>query len=377
MAARRGRAVGVALLLTLALACVAFFVWVRSTTPQAGRVRDEALMVGRDAGQFSRRRRGLLPRHGRHGVALTPEEVKGRNTWLVWTAGNDRSVGRTGVTSLRRARLPEDVSSVASGSLERGHRRQPLGVFRAGQRAVLRQTDGGPDPKRFGLWLDERRAGLPARPVRERAQVSRRHDRRARTRTVPLGSYYGVRHGHRRACGCSRTPISTSARRKAWDAERYYTDPSYYNSNTTLIRPYRVGMSCGFCHVGPNPDNPPADPDNPEWENLSSNVGAQYFWIDRIFDWDADPSNFVVPAVPRLAAGHARYLARLQRQHQQPADDERHLLLRAAPARRQALGQGDAGRRRAEQQAVQRLRQGRARSRSSSRRPTSSGRRGC
>ena len=68
--------------------------------------------------------------------------------------------------------------------------------------------------------------------------------------------------------------------------------PPYYNSNT-LVRPYRVGMSCGFCHVGPNPTNPPADPENPKWENLSSNVGAQYFWVDRIFDWDADPSTFV------------------------------------------------------------------------------------
>ena len=52
-------------------------------------------------------------------------------------------------------------------------------------------------------------------------------------------------------------------------------------------------MSCGFCHVGPNPTKPPADPEHPKWENLSSNVGAQYFWTSRIFDWDADPSSFV------------------------------------------------------------------------------------
>jgi hypothetical protein len=51
-------------------------------------------------------------------------------------------------------------------------------------------------------------------------------------------------------------------------------------------------MSCGFCHVGPNPVNPPADPENPKWENLSSNVGAQYFWIDRVLSWDADKSSF-------------------------------------------------------------------------------------
>src|SRR5262245_63685117 len=40
---------------------------------------------------------------------------------------------------------------------------------------------------------------------------------------------------------------------------------------TTLFRsPYRVGMSCGFCHVGPNPVNPPTDPNNPAWADLSS-----------------------------------------------------------------------------------------------------------
>ena len=52
-----------------------------------------------------------------------------------------------------------------------------------------------------------------------------------------------------------------------------------------LVRPYRVGMSCGFCHVGPNPIRPPADPENPKWENLSSLVGAQYFWWDLVFNW--------------------------------------------------------------------------------------------
>ena len=52
-------------------------------------------------------------------------------------------------------------------------------------------------------------------------------------------------------------------------------------------------MSCGFCHVGPNPIKPPADPENPKWANLSSNVGAQYFWVDRIFYWNADPTDFV------------------------------------------------------------------------------------
>jgi hypothetical protein len=76
--------------------------------------------------------------------------------------------------------------------------------------------------------------------------------------------------------------------RARWDPERYYTDPSYYNDRD-LVRPYRVGMSCAFCHVGPSPINPPEDPENPKWENLASNPGAQYFWVSRIFFWDTRP----------------------------------------------------------------------------------------
>jgi hypothetical protein len=56
-------------------------------------------------------------------------------------------------------------------------------------------------------------------------------------------------------------------------------------------------MSCGFCHVGPSPIHPPADPENPQWENLNSTVGAQYSWFDRIWVWSADPSNFTFQLV--------------------------------------------------------------------------------
>ena len=94
------------------------------------------------------------------------------------------------------------------------------------------------------------------------------------------------------ACGFFPIRISTKRRQKKWDAERFYTDPKYYNDKN-LVRPYRVGMSCGFCHVGPSPVKPPADPENPKWENLNSNPGAQYFWVDRILFWEKDESSFI------------------------------------------------------------------------------------
>ncbi len=47
-------------------------------------------------------------------------------------------------------------------------------------------------------------------------------------------------------------PAFDEAAAKHWDAKRYFSDPAYYNDKD-LVRPYRVGMSCGFCHVGPSP----------------------------------------------------------------------------------------------------------------------------
>jgi hypothetical protein len=62
---------------------------------------------------------------------------------------------------------------------------------------------------------------------------------------------------------------------------RYYIDPDI-NGDPDLVRPFRVSMSCGFCHIGPHPLKPPADPEHPEWENLSGIIGSQY--------WDPQPS---------------------------------------------------------------------------------------
>ena len=102
-------------------------------------------------------------------------------------------------------------------------------------------------------------------------------------------------------------------------------------------------MSCGFCHVGPSPISPPADPENPGWANLSSIVGAQYMWVDRLFIYDCEqaggPHELHVPARPHLPAGRDGHLAGLDRQHQQPAHDERGLQrsgARSSMARRSA-----------------------------------------
>ncbi len=97
-------------------------------------------------------------------------------------------------------------------------------------------------------------------------------------------------------------PAFDEAAAKKWDAEKYYNDPDYFNSKD-LVRPYRVGMSCGFCHVGPSPTKPPADPARPAWSNLSSTVGAQYMWVDRLFIPDARKENFMFQLVHTYRPG--------------------------------------------------------------------------
>jgi hypothetical protein len=62
---------------------------------------------------------------------------------------------------------------------------------------------------------------------------------------------------------------------------RYYTDTEIH-ADPELVRPFKVSMSCGFCHIGPHPLNPPKNLENPAWENLSGVIGAQY--------WDPQPA---------------------------------------------------------------------------------------
>ena len=170
----------------------------------------------------------------------------------------------------------------------------------------------GPDPQRYGLWLDKRRADCPQDPF-ENEQKYPGVKIGARGKTCRWALITGMPRASS-ACACFPNPDFDEAAAKKWDPERFYADPTYYNDKN-LVRPYRVGMTCGFCHVGPNPVKPPDDPENPKWENLSSNVGAQYFWVDRIFTWEADPSSFAFQLFHTSRPGTSRHIVGLHRQH--------------------------------------------------------------
>ena len=227
---------------------------------------------------------------------ITPDQAvksaaMGRDNWIVWTGGNDRLWDFLSYQSLGGLDLLKTLSTHPTLKFGRDNRWNYLGLVN--EPCFRRPAE--PRQDRFGLWLDVRDPNCPADPFENEAKypgvkIGARGMKFDDGKTLPVGSYYGYATG---IVGLRLfpNPDFDAEAEKNWDPQRYYTDPDYYN-NKKLVRPYRVGMSCGFCHVGPNPTKPPKDPENPKWENLNSNPGAQYFWIDRIFNWAADPSAF-------------------------------------------------------------------------------------
>ncbi|MDH4063568.1 MAG: hypothetical protein OEW19_04155, partial [Acidobacteriota bacterium] len=249
----------------------------RAGQPKPGTVLDEAMRAKRTAASFPAADEDYF--HDMDGaLPLTKDQIAGRNMWLVWTGGNDRLWDVLAAQSLGSLDFLKTLSSHPELPYSRDNRWSYLGLV---NEPCFRKATG-PDPNRYGLWLDVRDPSCAPDPF---ANADKYEGVRigARGRTVPVGSYYGEPSG---VVGLRLfpNPDFDEKARSDWDSERYYRDPAYYESRN-IVRPYRIGMSCAFCHVGPNPVKPPADPENPAWEHLSSNVGAQYFWWDRVFDW--------------------------------------------------------------------------------------------
>ncbi|SDH47428.1 hypothetical protein [Nitrosomonas sp. Nm132] len=234
------------------------------------------------------------------GISQAPDEavksvIRGRNNWIVWTGGNDKFWDYMNAKSFGSFDLLKVLSNHPELQKNPGYSRDNrwnwFGLVN--EPCFMKNTDvqgklvGRPD--RFGLYLDIRDRNCSPDPF-ENEQKYPGIQIGARGKTVPVGSYYGYATG---IVGLRLfpNPDFDETAKKRWNPEKYYSDPEYYN-DPKLVKPYRVGMSCGFCHVGPNPTNPPKDPENPEWANLNSNPGAQYFWFDRVFAYEADKTSY-------------------------------------------------------------------------------------
>ena len=211
---------------------------------------DEAMASGLTTADFPQIAADVFkPMDG--GMELSPEEIMGRNTWILWSAGDQHFWNQAAQDSYG---LIDLLKMLDNRKYPREERFKILGLMNEpGFRAASK-------PDEFGLYLD--------------AQVE----------PEPAGideKVYGKPSG---VLGFRLFPnpeFDDKARQK-WDGDRFINDPSYYNDNK-LVRPYRVGVACGACHVAPNPINPPAHPENPRWENLVSAIGNQYINEGKVF----------------------------------------------------------------------------------------------
>lgn len=239
--------------------------------------------------------------------------IRGRNTWLLWGGGNETFWGWLqeqgyGLTdflilmdSRRRDSRFKTAGLINQPGFKANHTEPLLGLY-LDQAKSEREAWLKP-PRYDGRWAETRDAqgrplsasiGVPTPPPNHPAKLFEPGDPAlmdAVVKKLPRDglstSVYGYPSG---VFGLrlflnpdffGKTRAAAEARRYWHERveahpDRYYTDPSIH-ADPKLVRPFRVSMSCGFCHVAPHPLNPPADPENPEWENLSSIIGDQYW----------------------------------------------------------------------------------------------------
>jgi hypothetical protein len=183
------------------------------------------------------------------GIELAPDEIKGRNTWNLWCAGDEQFWDRMARESYGLVDLLKTIDS-----RKRDSRFHDLGLINEpGFRKAAK-------PDKNGLWIDE--ADAPEPPGIDASVYGR-----------PTG-VMGFR--------LFDNPDFVGDAVKAWDPKRFYDDADYA-VDPKLVRPYRVGVSCGSCHIAFHPCRPPDDPENPKWENLASAIGNQYISEGRVF----------------------------------------------------------------------------------------------
>ena len=183
---------------------------------------------------------------------LTPNEVKGRNAWMLWTGGNEAFwdwLARHSYGSIDLLKLID--------SRNRDGRFERVGLI---SEPGMRPSTEEETKLAFGVHYD--------RPVYDNSNDAPDYDVYGYSSGI-----IGLRLYH--------NPEFKGNAVTQWDAARYYSDDRYAKDPAT-IRPFRVGMSCAFCHVGPTPLNPPENVENPSWNNLSATIGAQYFRSRRV-----------------------------------------------------------------------------------------------
>ncbi|MGE3510873.1 MAG: hypothetical protein AB7N65_18535, partial [Vicinamibacterales bacterium] len=124
--------------------------------PRPGTVLDEAMRAKRTAASFPAAADDYF--HDMDGaLPLTTEQIQGRNMWAVWTGGNDRLWDVLAQQSLGSLDFVKTISSHPTLPYSRDTRWNYLGLVN--EPCYKKAT--GPDPNRYGLWLDVRDPSCP------------------------------------------------------------------------------------------------------------------------------------------------------------------------------------------------------------------------
>jgi hypothetical protein len=204
---------------------------------------------------------GNLPDH--YGYYLTDDQKKGACTWYLWTGGNPLETNGSPENARGNPRfwriaekklweeakilqLPINVNMLKyiTGT-PRGERFKTLGVINdPGCKKAAK-------PDAYGLWLDECED--------------------------PYSS--GI-------MGLRLFP-NPEFNASVWNADKFI------GHDSRIEPPYLAGLSCGICHIAFNPSKPPADPENPAWENLAPAFGNQYINEGKMFMGGLRDDNFL------------------------------------------------------------------------------------
>jgi hypothetical protein len=205
-------------------------------------------------------------------LRLTPQELSGRMVWNLWSGDNAGFWNYLAQHGFGTSDLLKTIDS-----RRRAERFAKIGIIN--QPGF--QSAAAPD--RYGLFIDTPRPGDADGAIDTKVDL------------YTYGRSSGV-IGLR----LFDNPDFTAAAQAAWMQHiaadgvnhDYYENPRYYNDRN-LVRPYRVGMACAFCHVSLDPVRPPADPAEPEWANLNDYAGAQYFRVAEVFGNGMGEDSFV------------------------------------------------------------------------------------
>lgn len=93
-----------------------------------------------------------------------------------------------------------------------------------------------------------------------------------------------------------------------------YTTP-YQDGELTDSRRFVIGQACAVCHASFDPTNPPADPANPKWENITGHIGNQFTNNGAAQLFGAQPGHFshvmydaMAPGQVDTTSGHMDYI---------------------------------------------------------------------